>query len=141
MTRPRACGALIVNGSILMVRHVSSARAYWTLPGGGLSAGETAEAAAVREVWEETGVRVRVTRLLWKGEYWYGDAWNAESCFRVEADGEENSSPIIALGLDPEEAHLPPEARLLQDVAWMPLAEVQADYQVARVIEALECAI
>jgi ADP-ribose pyrophosphatase YjhB (NUDIX family) len=41
MTRPRACGALIQNSMILMVRHVEPTRSYWTLPGGGLEANET----------------------------------------------------------------------------------------------------
>lgn len=33
--------------------------AYWLLPGGGLLEGETFEAAAVREVEEETGIELR----------------------------------------------------------------------------------
>jgi 8-oxo-dGTP pyrophosphatase MutT (NUDIX family) len=36
----------------------------WTLPKGKLEAGETAEQAAVREVEEETGLRVRVLRPM-----------------------------------------------------------------------------
>jgi 8-oxo-dGTP pyrophosphatase MutT (NUDIX family) len=36
----------------------------WGMPGGGLEYGETAEEAAVREVWEETGLRVRIDKLL-----------------------------------------------------------------------------
>lgn len=35
-------------------------RVGWSLPGGLLDRGEPAEAAAVREVWEETGLRVEV---------------------------------------------------------------------------------
>ena len=50
MTRPRACGALIHNKEILMVRHVEPTRSYWTLPGGGVEAGETPAEAAVRKV-------------------------------------------------------------------------------------------
>ena len=34
------------------------------LPGGAIEPGETPADAAVREAWEETGVRVRLTRLV-----------------------------------------------------------------------------
>ncbi|GAA5228637.1 NUDIX hydrolase [Paeniglutamicibacter antarcticus] len=36
----------------------------WTLPGGGVELGEQTDAAAVREVEEETGYQVRIDRLL-----------------------------------------------------------------------------
>jgi 8-oxo-dGTP diphosphatase len=36
----------------------------WTLPKGKLEPGETAEEAALREVWEETGLKVRFVRPL-----------------------------------------------------------------------------
>ena len=47
MNRPRACGALIHGNTILMVQHREPTRSYWTLPGGGVVAGETPAVATV----------------------------------------------------------------------------------------------
>ena len=137
MTRPRACGALIHNKEILMVRHVEPTRSYWTLPGGGVEAGETPAEAAVREVWEETGLWVKAVRLLWEGTYGHGDRTSPEYCYLVEPEAEIEEQHTVALGLDPEEAHLPSHHRLLQGVAWVPLADLISDAQVARVVMAL----
>lgn len=49
-------------GRVLLARHVETG--LWGLPGGGVEPGETAADAAVREMWEETGVLVRLTRLV-----------------------------------------------------------------------------
>jgi 8-oxo-dGTP pyrophosphatase MutT (NUDIX family) len=43
----------------------------WQLPKGLVGAGESLEAAAVREVHEETGVEAELVSLLDKVEYWY----------------------------------------------------------------------
>ncbi len=39
----------------------------WVLPGGGIEANETAEEGVIREVWEETGLRIQIVRKV--GEY------------------------------------------------------------------------
>jgi 8-oxo-dGTP diphosphatase len=44
----------------------------WTLPKGKLDAGETFEEAALREMWEETGLRCRLERELPAVEYSVG---------------------------------------------------------------------
>src|SRR3954470_12515537 len=55
-------GAVVrgVAGRLLMIRRGREpSRGLWSLPGGRVEAGETAEEAVVREVREETGLEVR----------------------------------------------------------------------------------
>jgi ADP-ribose pyrophosphatase YjhB (NUDIX family) len=47
---------------ILLVRRADNGR--WTVPGGYMDPGESVTEACAREVWEETGLRVRVERLV-----------------------------------------------------------------------------
>ncbi len=51
-------------GRVLVLRHVFRKRHAWGLPAGFMMPGETPEAAAVREVKEETGLDVAVARVL-----------------------------------------------------------------------------
>jgi 8-oxo-dGTP pyrophosphatase MutT (NUDIX family) len=48
-------------GRVLLVRRADDG--YWELPGGRIDVGESASAAAVREVAEEAGVEVKVTDI------------------------------------------------------------------------------
>ncbi len=50
--------------SLLLVEHEKDGRRYWLLPGGGMQAGETAQGAVVREVLEETSLRIKPGRLV-----------------------------------------------------------------------------
>ncbi|MBE6910152.1 MAG: NUDIX domain-containing protein [Ruminococcaceae bacterium] len=62
-------GALIVrDGKLLMVR---SGHGYYYSVGGRLKFGETAEDAVVREVFEETGVKLEVDRLAFVEENYF----------------------------------------------------------------------
>ena len=52
-------------GKVLLVKHVSpiSGFTWWAFPGGGVENGETIFAAAERETFEETGLKVRTGRI------------------------------------------------------------------------------
>ena len=66
-------GAIIMKGGKLLM--VGNSRNYLYSVGGRVKFGETAEEAVVREVFEETGVKMEIDRLGFVHEnYFYGDA-------------------------------------------------------------------
>lgn len=86
--RRRAAAVIVRDGRVLMV-HERSRRfgggEWWTLPGGGLRPGETAEEALRREVFDETGLVVSEARYVLEMPYPSG----MTSVFAVAvADGE-----------------------------------------------------
>ncbi|NHM31976.1 NUDIX domain-containing protein [Neobacillus terrae] len=126
MNRSRACAALIKDNCILMVKEVYPDKTFWTLPGGGLEAGETFEEAVIREVKEEVNLNVKVDRLLFSYSYDAGEV----RCFLVHSiDGK-----IATLGFDPEAG----SKQTLSDVKWHTLEEMKDDLQVSKVIDSLK---
>ena len=61
-TRAAAYCVLVEDGRVLLTHWARGQR--WTLPGGGMELGEDTERTAVRECHEETGLEVRIDRLL-----------------------------------------------------------------------------
>jgi 8-oxo-dGTP diphosphatase len=112
-----------------MVRHQDGKRNYWTLPGGGVTEGESLEHATIREVLEETHLDVSVVKLLFEEIYEYGISY----CFLATVkDGEE-----AKLGNDPEEKDIPHQHRMLQEVSWHSLESMKGDQQVSKVMAIL----
>ena len=63
------CGALIINdrGETLLLKRTSKTRneaGFWSKPGGGVEFGEKIEDALKREIKEELGVEVEITKFL-----------------------------------------------------------------------------
>ena len=86
------CSAAIFDAQrrIFLTRRADNGQ--WCLPGGGMESGESVAEACEREVWEETGLRVRVTRLI--GVYSHPDQ------LVVYPDG--NKAHIVALHFEAE---------------------------------------
>ena len=82
MTGPdRAVAVVIRDRRILVVHRQLEGRTYAVLPGGGIEPGETAEAAVVRELREETGLVGEVGQMLWVRH----DGGRRASYFRMDA--------------------------------------------------------
>jgi 8-oxo-dGTP pyrophosphatase MutT (NUDIX family) len=86
------CSAAIFDeqGRIFLTRRTDNGQ--WCLPGGGMDAGESVAEACEREVWEETGLRVRVKRLV--GVYSHSD--------QLVVYLDENKAHIVALHFEAE---------------------------------------
>ena len=66
----RACAVILSDGKILTVSH-SAPFPYYSLPGGRIKMGETAEHAVVREMQEELGVTMKISRPLWLNQAFF----------------------------------------------------------------------
>lgn len=67
--RLRACGILINDGRVLMIRN--DIDPFYYSVGGCVEHGESLEEAAVREVWEETGWKFEIERLVFIHENFF----------------------------------------------------------------------
>ena len=129
MNRPRACAAVLKDDKILMVCHRTASRSYWTFPGGGVNEGESFEQAAVREVKEETGLDVKVVRLLFEEDYEFGTS----SCYLAELIG---GNTELTLDFLPKEESI--FGTMLYSAAWHSIKDQRDDIQVSKVISILE---
>ncbi|RLF12005.1 MAG: hypothetical protein DRJ98_02065 [Thermoprotei archaeon] len=109
-------GVLVLDGDrILMIRRRGEPDVgLWTIPGGLVELGEKVEDAAVREVEEETGIKVKLKRLL--------DVVNK---IVLDEDGRVKYHFVIVdfLG-EPLNLQVKPSPEVL-DAAWVKLSDLQ----------------
>lgn len=119
--------AILHDRQILLIQHREHAggRCYWLLPGGGREADETPEQCLIREVQEETGLTIRVERLLLDDAAPAGDVYQRFHTYLCQP-----STYTASPGAEPE-----PEAAALYAIAavtWHPLDdEASWDLEVA----------
>jgi ADP-ribose pyrophosphatase YjhB (NUDIX family) len=109
-----------------MIHEIRPNRDFWTLPGGGVENGETLENAAVREAFEETNLKIKIIRYLYRNEYTGG----IQYCFLAEPLNEEE----IKVGYDPE---VDIKEQTIKEAEWKKIDEVKDDKMVSVVIKEL----
>lgn len=118
---------------VLIALRNAAGALQWTLPKGGIEAGESMEAAALREVREETGLEARIRGKLGVVDYWF--VWHDDA---VRYHKFVHYFAMEHLGGDM--ANRDEEA---EDVAWFPLHEAHGrmsfrnERALARELEAL----
>jgi 8-oxo-dGTP pyrophosphatase MutT (NUDIX family) len=101
---------------ILLVRHAEGND--WTTPGGMIEPYETPSDAAVREMWEETGLLVTLTHVI--------GVFGGELCASTYANGDKVSWVSTAFGAEPVSGTLKPDGEETLDVRYFARTEVDA---------------
>ena len=111
-----SAGGLVVDLSgergLLIGRHDKRGRTLWSLPKGHIETGETPEAAALREVEEETGILSKITRSLGVIDFWF------------MADGKRIHKTVHHFLFSEVSGDLAPQISEVDVVDWFPLDEI-----------------
>tara|TARA_R110000868_G_scaffold9620_6_gene47628 strand:- start:53574 stop:54038 length:465 start_codon:yes stop_codon:yes gene_type:complete len=70
MSKKISAAVVIWDGANILLCHVTHAK-HWDLPKGKMEPHETEQQAAIRELWEETGLRAQPQDLLYLGVHAY----------------------------------------------------------------------
>jgi 8-oxo-dGTP pyrophosphatase MutT (NUDIX family) len=113
-----SAGGLVVDGSDMAARAAligrldRRGRLRWSLPKGHVEAGETNEAAAIREVAEETGITGRVLAPLGTIDFWF------------VAEGRRIHKTVHHFLLMAQSGELSDEDVEVEQVEWVPLTQL-----------------
>ncbi|MBN2554470.1 MAG: NUDIX hydrolase [Anaerolineales bacterium] len=110
--------AILIGCRLLLIRHqdLGDGHSYWLLPGGERIPGESPEACVAREMFEETGLIVRVEELALDFPSPAGDLYVSLKTYRCVPVGGE-----AAQGFEPELGAASRYA--IAEVRWLELSE------------------
>lgn len=101
---------------VLLVRHAEGGD--WTTPGGMIEPYETPADAAVREMWEETGLHVALTRIV--------GVFGGEICQSIYANGDRIAWVSTAFAAERMAGVLRPDGEETLEVRYFERAELDA---------------
>ena len=101
---------------VLLVRHVEGND--WTTPGGMVEPYETPSNAAVREMWEETGLLVRLTHLV--------GVFGGELCTTTYSNGDKISWVATVFGAEPLKGLLQPDGEETLEARYFQRTEIDS---------------
>jgi ADP-ribose pyrophosphatase len=121
-----AVGAVVFHQDkvLLVLRNQAPAKGLWAIPGGSVELGETLQAAAEREVLEETGLNVQAGHVIHTFDAIQRDEAGQVQYHYVIVD-------LLAEALDPTQPLRPADD--VKDAAWFTLPELeQPDFPVSK---------
>lgn len=117
MAREMARVVVIKDGCLLAMKRNKFGNEYYTLVGGGIDMGETAQQAAIREVKEETGMDVKNLRHIFTENA--GRVYGIQHIFLADwVSGEP------ALDPDCEEARISALGKNTYEPVWLPISQL-----------------
>lgn len=117
--RIRVCGLCWEGDRILLVNHRGIYKHdFWAPPGGGVEFGQSAELNLIREIREETGLRIKVGSLQFVCEFIQPPLHAIELFFEVTATGGR-----LFTGADPE---MDEKEQIIREVKYLAESEIRA---------------
>jgi len=101
---------------VLLVRHAEGND--WTTPGGMIEPYETPSDAAVREMWEETGLHVALTRII--------GVFGGPVCTSTYANGDRLAWVSTVFGANPIGGTLKPDGQETLEVRYFSRSEIDS---------------
>lgn len=113
-----AVGAVVLHNNkvLLVLRGQNPAKGLWAIPGGSVELGESIQAAAEREIMEETGLQIKAGEVVYTFDRIQRDEANRVQYHYVIVD-------LLAEPLNPNQPLRPADD--VDDAGWFTLAELE----------------